>query len=162
MSRIFSIWIFSSDMNPSHLKKKIILWFSSFVAMTCDFLYWYDQPVDTFNFYFGFGLFWSLWNRRFRFVFFDIVDLISVNGFVFNLALVLFFHSTGLVFIFVSNLSSTFNKLPFVLIVGITHKILDLNRSYYIIYKTTPIAIISSIVLNNWSFKRKYTTTKRL
>ena len=59
-----------------------------------------------------------------------LVDLTSVIGVALNFDLILIFETTGLIFIFVSVMSSTFNKLPFVLTVGVTRKIRELNRQY--------------------------------
>ena len=71
-----------------------------------------------------------------------IVYLTSVRGFAFYFYLIILFETTGFVFIFVSVVSSTFNKLPFMFTVGVTRKILDPNKSYYKILTTAPPVII--------------------
>ena len=55
-------------------------------------------------------------------LFLALVDLTPVRVFALNFDLILIFETTGKVFIFVSVVSSNFNKLPFVLTVGVTRK----------------------------------------
>ena len=81
-------------------------------------------------------------------LFLALVDITSVRGFASKFDLILLFETLGFFSIFVSVVSSTFNKLPFVLGVGVTRKISKRNRSYYKLSKTPPIAIISPMVLN--------------
>ena len=80
-------------------------------------------------------------------LFLDLFNLTSVRGFDYNSGLILLFETTGLVFIFVSVMSSTFNKLLFVLTVGVTRNISDPNRSYSNISKSVPIDIFLIMVI---------------
>ena len=80
-------------------------------------------------------------------LFLDIFALTLVRGFAFNFDFILLLETTGLVFIFVSVVYSTFNKLPLVLKVGITRKISDPNTSYSKLSKTAPFVIISSVAI---------------
>ena len=79
--------------------------------------------------------------------FLDVVDQTSVRGFAFKFDFILVFETTSLVFIFVSVVSSTFNKLPFVLTVGATRKNSKLNRSYSKLSKTVPLSVIPPTAL---------------
>ena len=66
------------------------------------------------------------------YIYLDLVDLTSVRGFAFNFYFIILLGRTGLVLIFVSVVSSTFNKLPFVLIrefVGIHNVVANLTRA---------------------------------
>ena len=76
------------------------------------------------------------------------VDLNSVRVFVFNFYFILLLKTIGLVFIFVSVVSSTFNKMLFMLTVGVTYKISYPNRSYSNILKTVPLSIILPVVID--------------
>ena len=79
---------------------------------------------------------------------FVIVDITSVRGFAFNLYFILVLETTGLVLTFFGIVSSTFNKLPFVLTLGATRKISEPNISHPNLSKTVPLSIIFRIVLN--------------
>ena len=80
-------------------------------------------------------------------IFLALVVITLVRGFAFNFDLIIIFETNGLVFIFVSVVSSTLKKLPFVLTVGATRQISDPDRSYYKLSKTVPLPIILSTVL---------------
>ena len=94
-------------------------------------------------------------------LFLAVVDLTSVKGFAFNFYLVLFFETTGSVFIFVSVISSNFNKLPLLLTVGVTRKIPDKNASYSKLSKTSPLSDFSLTVLKKDTFKGKNTNSQK-
>ena len=94
----------------------------------------------------------SFLNYGFR-LFLAVVYLTLVRGFDFNFDLFLPLETTGLVLIFVSVVSSTFNKLPFVLKVGVARKISEPNRSYSKFTKNIPLVIILPTVIYKGSFK---------
>ena len=80
-------------------------------------------------------------------LFLDLVDITSVRDFALNLDLVLLFETTGLFFTFVSVVSSAFNKLLFVLTVGVIRNVSEPNITYYNLSKTDPVTVILSMVL---------------
>ena len=104
-------------------------------------------PVNTLYFIFGF-LKVSL-QKNILYVFLDPVDLTSVRGFDFNFYFIIFFETPGLVFIFVSVVSLTFNKLTFVLTFGVTPEFLEPNLLYSKLTKNTTIVIILPAVFDH-------------
>ena len=96
------------------------------------------------------------------YLFLDIFAITLVRGFAFNFGLILLLETTGLVFIFVSVMYLTFNKILFVLKFGVTRKISEPNALYSKLFKTAPFAIISEVVIKKWSFKGMGKNPKRL
>ena len=116
-------------------------------------------PVNAFYFYFGFG-FWDIF--AIVVLFLGINDLTLLRGFAFNFYFLILFKTTGLVFIYVSVVSSDFNNISFVLTVGATRTISDPNIFYSKISQIVPLSIISPRVVYNWIFKGNNTNTKSL
>ena len=109
-------------------------------------VYWYKQIVSCQHFFWGGGVEVSL-KIVVLDLFLDIVDITSVRNFDFNFGLILLFEITGLVFIFVSVVSYTLKKLPFVLTVWCYTKNSDPNISYSNLSKTAPFNITLPTVL---------------
>ena len=106
-----------------------------------------SSPVDTlFCFYVIFKGLFEIMGLCF---FLDLFDLTVVTGFNFNFDSIILYETTCLVLLFFNVVvSSTFNKIPFVLTFDATRKISEPNRSHSKLSKTVHIDIISPTVLD--------------